>query len=435
MKMVDHLLAQQIESEDGDNYVTLKAYDSTSTTSGKDAKKRGEQWAMIPQYTKIYIRQRKKELMAEGLLSQFEDVDSIRVHKSLVDDIVGYKDPSFASGKLFGYDLENMPKVKNWIEKVEYYLKKIVSRIKHTIVMYLPSVVMGNIFSNATIAIFHGIGPFEYARGFARNWNYLSEHQELAEQINILKSARDSGVKNLDLKISTLEKELSLNPINDIINDGQYNLIIEDLNINVMEKSDHLENFIDKQIEKLPAALKTKKSQGVIDTVFMTKRSKIRQSVEKITMFNDIVNRAIIKEKLMEELDRDINSGKRVYRAREELEDAKQDILNYVDQLYVNYSYLDNKYVKYANDMGLVWFTKYFFRAAKALRSMYERNPAGALSFGIIDNFVIDLEDPAHQYMSPFSTLENKMIFAGRTDIQTMAVDLVVPRTVQAVFN
>ena len=202
-----------------------------------------------------------------------------------------------------------------------------------------------------------------------------------------------------------------------------------------MEKSDHLENFIDKQIEKLPAALKTKKSQGVIDTVFMTKRSKIRQSVEKITMFNDIVNRAIIKEKLMEELDRDINSGKRVYRAREELEDAKQDILNYVDQLYVNYSYLDNKYVKYANDMGLVWFTKYFFRAAKALRSMYERNPAGALSFGIIDNFVIDLEDPAHQYMSPFSTLENKMIFAGRTDIQTMAVDLVVPRTVQAVFN
>ena len=152
-------------------------------------------------------------------------------------------------------------------------------------------------------------------------------------------------------------------------------------------------------------------------------------------MFNDIVNRAIIKEKLMEELDRDINSGKRVYRAREELEDAKQDILNYVDQLYVNYSYLDNKYVKYANDMGLVWFTKYFFRAAKALRSMYERNPAGALSFGVIDNFVIDLEDPAHQYMSPFSTLGNKMIFAGRTDIQTMALDLVVPRTVQAVFN
>ena len=88
---------------------------------------------------------------------------------------------------------------------------------------------------------------------------------------------------------------------------------------------------------------------------------------------------------------------------------AEEDVINYVDQLFVNYSYLTNKYVKWASDLNLILFIKYFLRAGKASLNMMKRQPLGSTIAESIDTFIWNMPDPIDQYMSPVDTLASKI--------------------------
>ena len=90
-------------------------------------------------------------------------------------------------------------------------------------------------------------------------------------------------------------------------------------------------------------------------------------------------------------------------------EAAVSDIMNYLDQLFVNYSYLTNKYVKWGSDLNIVLFIKYFLRAGKASLSQMRRQPLGSTIAESIDSFIWNMPDPIDQYMNPIDTLGNKI--------------------------
>lgn len=121
-------------------------------------------------------------------------------------------------------------------------------------------------------------------------------------------------------------------------------------------------------------------TKTVVENLYIGRNTAIHKNIEKLTVFNDIINRSIIMERMMQDLDS-------IDGLEPELKNAKvQDILNYVDQLFVNYSYLDNKVVKYLNDVNFVTFTKYFFRALKANISMMSRYPLASLGLKVMMN-------------------------------------------------
>ena len=89
---------------------------------------------------------------------------------------------------------------------------------------------------------------------------------------------------------------------------------------------------------------------------------------------------------------------------------ASQEVLTYLDQLFVNYSYLDNKFIKYANDMAIVNFTKYLFRTVPAVVKFAVKNP---LTTGLYQGAQVltgqDISDPLDNYFDFVDTLFSRV--------------------------
>lgn len=417
VKFAQMLIKDSTENAGKPGYVLLRPSTIDEIASGT-RHRYDEEWAMIPNYIQRMIISRDENGLAVR--------DGLWVKEGRMNNIIGYKDSSIVNMKLFGKDkpmLENHPEVKRALEVLEYYWKQIAGRYKEIVVKLFPNVVYGNFTSNMWVAMRHGIGPMEYAKAFKRHWSGLTDYLEMSEELTKLKLMQDAGKTGLDSKIKELEDRMSLNSFDKLIKDGQFSTILEDLDLTGLTSKSHLADMIDEKVAK--GGKIAKKAKSIVDELYINRNTQSHKAIEKLTVFNDIINRSIITERLIQDLDS-------ISFADKAMKDEKiQDILNYVDMLFVNYSYLDNKYVKYVNDTNIVLFTKYFFRALKANLAMMTRNPLSSLGFEGIDTFVTDISDSFDQYGSPIDTIARK-IFPNPID---MLGDLLVPNIANPIIE
>ena len=91
-----------------------------------------------------------------------------------------------------------------------------------------------------------------------------------------------------------------------------------------------------------------------------------------------------------------------------------QKWLNKVDALHVNYGYLDNRYVKYANDAGFLTFTKYMFRVFPAMIKMLSKRAVTVMTTESIIKASGLGETPFKQFYHPLESLGRKMSLWSR---------------------
>ena len=404
------MLVQESDNNAGKpGYVLLRPSTQNEIKAG-NKHKYDEEWAMIPNYIQkmILAKDSKGDNTRDGLW----------VKEGRINNIIGYKDITIANLKLFGKDLKDYPDMQRALQVIEYFWKQMASRYKEIVVKLFPAVVWANITSNMWVAMRHGIGPMEYAKGFIRNWSNLTTYLELSEELIKSQLDFDSDVVKTDAKILELKKQMKNNSFHKLIEDGQFNSIMEDLDSTGLTKKSHIEDYFDIAANKNGRL--GKQTKTVVENLYIGRNTAIHKNIEKLTVFNDIINRSIIMERMMQDLDS-------IQGLEPELKNAKvQDILNYVDQLFVNYSYLDNKIVKYLNDVNLVLFTKYFFRALKANISMMSRYPLASLGFEGYDEFVYDVADSLDQYGNPIDSFMNRVIV---TPVE-VASELIIPNTI-----
>ena len=413
-KFAEMLISESDSNEGKPGYVLLRPTSQEERDKGI-RHKYDEEWAMIPKY------------IQDAILSKDEYGDNIRdglwVKEGRINNIIGYKDPSIANLKLFGKDLTDYPNMQRAVQVMESYWKALSSRYKEIVVKYFPNVVWANITSNMWVAMRHGVGPLEYAKSFIRHWSSLTDYLETVDEINMLKLEDKSGTSKNKNRIEALEEKLVRNPFNLLIKDGQFSTIMEDLDMSGMTKKTHIQDYIDTTAERFDNV--GIESKEFIANIYATRGSAANRTLEKLTVFNDIINRSIIMERMMQDLE------KIKFNNEDDKTQKIQDILNYVDMLFVNYSYLDNKYLKYANDTNILQFTKYFFRALKANISMMSRNPLSTIGFESFDEFAFDLSDSFDQYASPITGLSNRFI---PNPVQ-MFQDVVTPHTAAVLFH
>ena len=346
-------------------------------------------WAMIPEYS-------RQQILADSN-------KGIWVKRSRINNIVGYKDVSISNMELFGKRLEDYPSWQRALKIVEHTWKEIASAYKEIIVKLMPNVIIGNASSNMFVAVRHGIGPIEYAKAFKNAWTDLSEYMTLNEELTSLKIDREVGKKGLDYKINELDNRLKRNGMHKLIKDGQFSMIFEDLDKDLVSKSTHLKDVSTAKIEKMFGKNAAENIEEFRQNIYVTKDTRGHQAIEKLTLYNDIINRKIIMDKMFQDLE-DVN-----FATEEAREAAEIDVMNYLDQLFVNYSYLTNKYVKWASDLNIVLFIKYFLRASKASLNMMRRQPLGSTIAESFDTFIWDMPDPIDQYMNPIDTFSGKI--------------------------
>ena len=387
-RFVELLIADSDANAGKPGYVFL-----SSKSKSKELQK---YWAMIPDYSRAQI---EYETTSKG----------IWVKQSRINNIVGYKDISISNLKLFGFKLEDYPQWQKAIRIIEYVWMELAKSYKGIIVKLMPQVVASNATSNMIVAMRHGIGPMEYALAFKNAWSELDDYLQTNEKKISLEIDRDRGVKGLDDQINILEKRLERNGFRSLINDGQFSMIFEDLDNDSPSKSTHVKDIVMQKTEKLFGKKATENLEEIRQNIYVTKDTRAHRAIEKLTIFNDIINKKIIEDKMLDDMKGMTFASEAVK------QNYIQGIRNYLDQLFTNYSYLLNVNVKWMTDMLILNFIKYFLRQGKAQLSMSRRVPLGTAIAESIDTFVLDMPDPIDQYQNIFDTLGNKI---GTTPVE-----------------
>lgn len=369
--IIEHSAAGVLERPD--EYLLIEEYTDEDKMNGVKREKRHDRWEYLPDHTKDYIFQKLGS-------------KSILIHKDFVELMMGEKDVTIGNFAKFGIDLKKYPVAKARLMALESYLAEILGYVKNAMVVLNADVLLGNQTSNAVVAMTHGIDPVTYTKKFKQRWEQLNEYNEKTQQLAELEVKRMAG-ENVDNRMKQLKRQLEGNIWDELVKDGQYTALVEDINIEGQSEGQiytMVNDYIDKRNWR--GAVTTLRNMLYID-----RTSALYGSMLKTVHYGDAITRQIIKEEL---------EKKELKKNGEISPKAEREILNYLDQLLVNYGYTMNRWMKYAERVGGLFFMKYYLSQAKALTSMVKRNPVmSTLTQGAQYATKIDIQDPFDTYL------------------------------------
>ena len=392
--------------EDADEFITIKRQEENEQFN-EDIHGR---WNRIPEYTRNYI------FMKTGK-------HSLTIPKSMLELITGERRVTFSNFNIGPIDIRNNPKMQKMILAIEDYIAEVFGWLKETIAIRMGNVVGANTISNMIQAWRHGkIGPIEYIERARRKWQELNEYRELVAELNDEKVKLVAQGENQERstlhKIRILEQRINKNPFHILVNDGQFSPIIEDINVEEDGANGHI-------AQKIEDAFNTNKfTRGVKpikEVLFLDRNTKIYQAMMKFTQYGDIITREILREKREEDA---IKAG------RPMSDRERQAYLDFLDQLFVNYSYIDNRFIKYGERILAIFFTKYLLRQAKAMQTVIAENPGRFLASILAEEVTgYDVETAEDAYYEPITSLMNKLgflhpgrVFDSITDVPIFGV-------------
>ena len=365
-----------------------------------------EYWDMLPHYIKTEINNSKSPLM---------------VTESMLIDYFGYHDASIVNAPW----IKNSKQRQLVAKKFEQIAMEMIKHWKLYIVAFTGATVIGNNISNMMIALQHTSykNPMTYLNKYRKIWGMMNDYQKLRTRRIDLDLQRKTGKTGLDREIKALDAKMAANPVHEIIEDGQYSVIFEDLNTSYFDNDGIIEGKINEVIGKAEGKNGKNMLKTLVDTLYIRKDNALHDSIMKATLYSDAINKVIIlldakeqAQKLHKEGKDNKVIGEYLFGATEKEiekflkgERTPQSWLNAMDGLHVNYGYLDNKYIKYANDVGALTFTKYFFRVLPAMaRMVANKGLTVALTETAQRMTNIDVETPIDQYFDPITKLLNK---------------------------
>jgi len=389
---VDLLFKYHEENLSDDNFIVLEKH-----TSGKFDEDVHGRWNRIPEYTRNYIFEKT-------------GFHSIAVPKSMLTLITGEKAVSLSNFNLGPIDLRGKKKTQKMILAVENYIQEVWSWVKESIAIRMGGVVAANTVSNMMQAwVYGGINPIEYMKRARVKWKQLNSHRELTAELHEMEvelvGQGDKPQKRTLNRIKMLQARIEKNPFEQLVRDGQFSPIIEDVNVEE-DNAGHIAKMIETGMNKNEF---TKMVKPIKEFMFMDRNTRAYQGMLQFTQYGDIITRTIMMEFKMESA---IKSG------RPMTDEDVQEYLDFLDMLFVNYGYIDNRFIRYAERTFGVMFTKYLLRQAKAMHSVAIAAPArlGAVltTEQIAGYNVVSADD---DYSHLFEALGRRMDMKNPTDM------------------
>jgi len=358
--------------EDPDAYVLIEEYTEEDKTNGVKRERRHDRWDNLPDHTKNYIYEKTEN---KGIL----------IHKDFVELMTGEKDITIGNFAAFGFELKTHPVARARLMALEAYIGEVLGYVKNAMIVLNGDILVGNQVSNAMVAANHGINPVKYTKKFAERWKQLNDYNEKVQMLSELEVKQMAG-EDVTRRIKQLERQLEGNIWNELVKDGQYTALVEDINI-----EDKMDGQLATMIQKGINDSNYKDIiEGVRNGLYIDKTSSLYSTMLKTVHYGDAITRQIIKEELEE---------KAIEREGKLTNKTKQEILNYLDQLLVNYGYIQNRWWNYADKKLGLMFMKYYLNQPKALMSMARKNPTKiALLQGAQAATGVDIADPVNTY-------------------------------------
>ena len=358
--------------ENPDAYVLVEEYTEEDRLNGVKRERRHDRWDTLPDHTKDYIFKRTRN---KGIL----------IHKDFVELMTGEKDMTIGNFAAFGFEMKQHPVARARLMALEAYIVELLGYLKQEMIVLNGSVLIGNQVSNAMVAFNHGINPIKYVKKFKERWQQLNDYNEKVQMLAQLEVEKMAGGK-VDNKIAQLKKQLEGNIWDELVKDGQYTALVEDIDTEA-KVNGQLATMLNEQLGKTNFGTMIR---DVRDKLHIDRSGNFYKTMLKTVHYGDAITRQIVKEEL---------EAKAITRDGELTDTAKRQILNYLDQLLVNYGYIQNRWWGYADRVLGLLFMKYYLNQPKAIISVIRGNPTKTLLMqGAQKVTGLDFADPFNTY-------------------------------------
>ena len=263
-----------------------------------------------------------------------------------------------------------------WIDMIK--LQKVGEIIK------TPKVWIQNIMSNIYSLENQGGSLVDILKKMVEGNKFLNDYQYLAEKIDLLQAKIDSGQStNVDL-LTKLEDRLSENPVHELIKEGVYQSIQED--ISSEDTKNRITDYAtqNKIWKKTPKFIKDSIGLG-----FIGEDSKLYKWATLATQRGDFLSRFVSYDFESSKLE-GLKGKKRVAK--------KKEILQRTMDMFVNYDTPTNKWLSYTNKIGLTMYTKFFLNNARIVYRLGKENPSKTLYMHMMQNLIADVPDISDTY-------------------------------------
>lgn len=291
---------------------------------------------------------------------------------------------------LFGN--RKMQIAKNYYPRIiriaEEVWKEIVTFAKTNIVIKNPAIITGNIFSNTLAGFLRGVPIEQMIKGQLKGIRLLNAYQRDLDNLYRLLDKRESykaigkDITDINTDIASLENLLKNSEIAPLINAGLFQTIVEDVDVKG-DQDGYASSYLNNLRKKAPGMLGKKANaiEAGVDWAFLTRNTGAFKLLLKGTQYSDFVARYAMYEYMTEQAPR--NQRK-----------SQGEALRIILDLFINYEMPTNRYLQYADDVGMLVFLKYPTRIIRALYSAFTNNPLNALGLLVLEGAIDSAETP-----------------------------------------
>lgn len=391
--IVIQALKDQFDAEYKDRHTSYRRIGKDST----DPEMR-EMWRLLPEATKQSIR-------------EIWGSNNMMVRLDLIDMNFGYRKLSISD--TFTKDAAERDSVERVLYEIGNFLFKekarlrfkqfediwqaLVREAKDTMVVKSGVTLMGNIRSNVTELLWFGVPVADILK---HHWvamkgvmAYRKDSTKL-ERVNLQLSTGylpTGTVQELQRQKVILENRMARNPVAELIDAGLMPTIVEDT-----EADDDRYSFkgrftrkVDEFVSHLnPHVVNTAK------TLILAHDTPIYKALSYGTQVSDFVARYTLYKYLTE---------------RKENQMTKDEATQMVSDAFINYDVPSHRLLQYANDMGFVYFSKYYLRIQKVIAHLYRDQPGRAMMMLVAGHYFQSMPtlmdaSAVHHIGNPFST-------------------------------
>ena len=344
--------------------------------------KAGIKYVALDRTTQFFgLTESEYRLLPTSVKQYIKDNGVLYVREDWLPDLFGVKTMSIANA------FKN-PKWKYYAKVVEFILKAVALVAKNNVVFRTPAVIVGNIVSNMTYCIMSGNSYKEVTKAHIKYSKALTDYLQTRRDMETLEFNANMKGNTLEVerKLQWYQNKLENNPVHPLIKAGLFQAIIEDIDTMRNETIGGLARKLKetKAYNKSPKWVKEIARQA-----FMVEGTFIHDTIYKATQYSDFVARCIQYEFLMKQAG--LTPGDTKTQKQEEA------IISEILEAFINYDKPSSSIEQWANDMGLVMFTKYFKRIQRVLRKQVTEKPISSLLFALSQMSLVDVDDILEQ--------------------------------------
>lgn len=292
------------------------------------------------------------------------------VRRDMLIPMFGARDISIVDVK----GIDKLPTiVKTYIRKLENIWKEFVSLYKVGVIIKTIPVLVGNLISNFIVGVISGGNPIDTMNDSLKAWEELGIYKDRQEalieaQADLVKT----GNKKYQREIDRIKNDIESMAIYPLVKYGLYTQILEEVERDTTSNN-RIVNFFDKKLENMPDII-----QDGVSWLYMTDKTKAFQVMQSITAKSDFVARYAQYKTTMKIQNRRLEKEKKRKLTKAEYDKLEKEVLREIRDTYVNYTRPDHPIAQYANDMGLVLFTKYAIRMQRIIMNLVSGHPLRA---------------------------------------------------------